>query len=53
MLYVFVSDSADDAAINVRDRETGVPITFSLSAQHAALALIGKKEKAVVAKYGY
>lgn len=53
MLYVFVSDSADNATIDVRDRETGVPISFSLSAEDAAIAVIGKKEKKIVARYGF
>ncbi|HKT87301.1 MAG TPA: hypothetical protein VJQ59_02610 [Candidatus Sulfotelmatobacter sp.] len=53
MLYVFVSDSADDAAIKVRDRETGVPISFTLPSQHAALAVIGKEAKKIVARYGF
>ncbi|MFZ0734221.1 MAG: hypothetical protein WAM79_18015 [Candidatus Sulfotelmatobacter sp.] len=53
LLYVFVSDSADNAAINIRDRETGVPLSFSLPAQHAAIAVIGKKEKKIVARYGF
>lgn len=52
-LYVLISDSADDAAINIRDHETEVPITFTLPSQHAALALIGKKEKKIVARYGF
>ena len=53
MLYVLISDSADDAAINIRDQATGVPLTFSLPTQHAAIAVIGRKEKKVIAKYGF
>ena len=53
VLYVFVSDSAHDAAINLRDQATGVPLAFSLPAEHAAIAVIGKKEKKIVAKYGF
>jgi len=53
VLYVFVSDSADDATINMRDRETGVPISFTLPSQHAAIAVIGKKGKKILAKYGF
>jgi hypothetical protein len=30
-----------------------VRITLNLHAEHAALALVGKKEKAVIAKYGF
>jgi hypothetical protein len=53
VLYIMVSDLAEDSAIDVRDRATGVHLTLKLPAQHAALALIGKKEKAVIAKYGF
>jgi len=53
MLYVLISDSADDAAINLRDQATGAQLAFSLPSQHAALAVISKKEKKVVARYGF
>ena len=53
VLYVLVSDSANDANISLRDQTTGVPIAFSLPAEHAAIAVIGKKEKKIVAKYGF
>jgi hypothetical protein len=53
VMYVFVSDSDKDVSVNIRDQATGVPIVFPLQAQHAALAVIGKKEKKVVAKYGF
>jgi hypothetical protein len=53
ILYIFTSDTAGDATIDVRDKETGVSLKFTLPAEHAALALIGKKEKAVIAKYGF
>lgn len=52
-LYVFVSDSDRDAAINIRDQGTGVALEFQLHAQHAAIAVIGKKEHKVVAQYGF
>jgi hypothetical protein len=53
VLYVFVSDSANDAQINLRDQLTGVELAFSLRAEHAAIAVIGRKEKKLVAKYGF
>ncbi len=53
VLYVFVSDSANETPIALRDQTTGVPLTFTLPAEHAALALIGKKEKKILAKYGF
>ena len=53
VLYVFISDSAHDSAISLRDQTTGAQIAFSLPAEHAAIAVIGKKEKKIVAKYGF
>jgi len=53
VLYIFVSDYASDSQIDVRDKSTGTRMTFTLPAEHAALALIGKKEKSVIAKYGF
>jgi len=53
VLYVLVSDSANDTSISLRDQATGVPIAFSLPAEHAAIAVIGKKEKKIVARYGF
>ena len=53
VLYVLVSDSANDATISLRDQATGVPLALSLPSEHAAIALIGKKEKRVTAKYGF
>jgi hypothetical protein len=53
VLFVLVSDSATDSSIDLHDQSTGVQIKFKLSGEHAALALIGKKEKAVIARYGF
>jgi hypothetical protein len=53
VLYIFVSDSADDAAIRLRDQATGVAIAFTLPAEHAAIAIVDRKEKRIVAKYGF
>jgi hypothetical protein len=53
VLYVIVSDSASDAAISLRDQATGTSITVSLPAEHAAIAVVGKKERRVVARYGF
>jgi hypothetical protein len=53
VLYVLVSDSANEANISLRDQATGVPLAFALPAEHAAIAVIGKKEKKVIAKYGF
>ena len=53
MLYVVLSDSADNGTVDVQDRATGVSLKFALPSQHAAIAVIGKKEKRVLAKYGF
>jgi hypothetical protein len=53
ILYVLISDSANDAAIKLRDESTGVPVEFTLPAEHAAIAVIGKKEKKIVARFGF
>jgi hypothetical protein len=53
VLFVMVSDSADDAQIHLRDRVTGATLSLPLRAQHAALALIGKRDKSIIARYGY
>jgi len=53
VLYVMISDSATVTPINLRDQTTGGPLAFNLPAEHSAIAVIGKKEKMVVAKYGF
>jgi hypothetical protein len=53
VLYILVSDSAQGSNIDLRDEATDVRVSLNLPAEHAALALVGKKEKAVIAKYGF
>jgi hypothetical protein len=53
VLYILESETADDVAIDLRDALTGARLTLKLPAQHAALALIGKQGKGVLAKYGF
>jgi Beta-galactosidase len=53
VLYVIVSDAAEDTKIDLRDKATGGRLSLTLPSQHAALAVIGKQEKSVVAKYGF
>jgi hypothetical protein len=53
VVYVFLSDSDASAAINLRDHATTGQIAFTLPAEHAAIAVIGKKEKKIIAKYGF
>jgi hypothetical protein len=51
VLYVIVSDNADDVKVDLRDKSTGVRVTLNLPQEHAALVLIGKKEKTVIGSY--
>lgn len=51
--YVMVSEAAEDSKIDLRDKLTGVRLTLQLPAQRAAIAIIGKREKQVVGKYGF
>ena len=53
LLYVLESENVSDAAIDLRDAVSSARLTLKLPAQHAALALIGKKEKAIIARYGF
>jgi hypothetical protein len=53
VLYVLESESDVDAQVKLHDPSTNVDLQLSLPAQHAALALIGKKEKTILAKYGF
>src|SRR2546427_235707 len=53
VLYILESEEADDTLVDLRDGLTGARLTLKLPAQHAALALIAKQEKSVIAKYGF
>ena len=53
ILYILESENADDTAIDIRDALTAARLMLKLPAQHAAIALIGKKERNVIAKYGF
>ncbi|HMK22636.1 MAG TPA: hypothetical protein VK466_09895 [Terriglobales bacterium] len=53
VLYVMTSESAEDAKVDIRDKTTGARLRLNLAGQHAAMALVGKREKTVVAKYGF
>ena len=53
VLYIMTSDNDVDSRIDLRDKATGVRLTIPLQSQRAALALIGRREKKVIAKYGF
>jgi len=50
---MMASEDANTTSIDLRDNLTGARLTLELPAEHAALALIGKREKTVIAKYGF
>ena len=53
VLYVFTSENAAPVQVALRDKLTGVQMSFVLQPQRAALALISKDKRAVVSKYGF
>jgi aryl-phospho-beta-D-glucosidase BglC (GH1 family) len=53
ILYLFMSESGRDEAIDVRDKLSGAEIKFTLPEQRAALLLLNKKDGRVLAQYGY
>jgi hypothetical protein len=53
LLYILESESTDDTQIDLRDNVTGVRLALKLLSQRAAMALIGKREKGIIAKYGF
>lgn len=53
VLYLFASEDASDAKINLLDKRTGARIRFTLASQHAAVAVVSLKEKTVVARYNF
>jgi hypothetical protein len=52
-LYIFESEIDRDISIDTVDPESGGHINLKLAAQRAALAVIDKKSKQIVAKYGF
>jgi hypothetical protein len=53
ILYVMISDDADSAKIDLRDKLTGARLTLQLAGQRAAIAVIDKSKKSIIAKYGF
>ena len=53
VLFVFESEFSQDQEINIRDEVTGTELKFKLPSERAALALISKKTKQIVAQYGF
>lgn len=53
VFYMMVSESAQDAQIDLRDSTTGAQLKLRLPAQRAAMAVISRDKKELVAKYGF
>jgi hypothetical protein len=53
LLYVFESEFDHDTSFKLTDEATSAELSLRLPAQHAALAVIDKHTKKVVAKYGF
>jgi hypothetical protein len=53
VLYIMVSDAAEDAKVDLRDKLTGTRLTFQLGSQRAAIAVIGKQSRRVESKLGF
>jgi hypothetical protein len=53
VLYIMSSETADDVRLDLRDTVTGVRLSMQLPSQRAALALVGKRTRAIIAKYGF
>jgi hypothetical protein len=51
--YIFESESNQDAEISLKNESTGMKIDLHLPSQRAALAVVDKKTKKIVAKYGF
>ena len=53
VLYLFVSESARDEDIAVKDRRTGAEIRFRLPSQRSRLVLLRKRDSKVISRYGF
>jgi hypothetical protein len=53
VMYVMVSDDAADTELNIKDKLTGTRLKLTLKSQHAAMAIISKRDGSIIAKYGF
>jgi hypothetical protein len=53
VLYIVEAEYDEDTQLDLRDAITGARLTLKLPALHAAMALIDKHQKSVVAQYGF
>lgn len=53
VLYAFISESAQDQAIDVTDKTTGARISFTIPSQRSRLVLLNRKTGKEIARYGF
>jgi hypothetical protein len=53
VLYIMASESAEDTQIDLRDKTTGASLKLKLAGQRAAMAVVSRKSRGVVARYGF
>jgi len=53
VLYIFESERNEDTEIDLQDSTSGVDLKFQLKSEHAALVVVEKRSKQIVAKYGF
>lgn len=52
ILFVLESEFGEDTKLRITDAATAAEFSLHLPSQHAALAIIDKQTKQIVAKYG-
>lgn len=53
IMYIALSDSADNIPIDLIDAATKAHLVFSLASQHAAIAIIDSNTNSLAAQYGF
>ncbi len=53
VMYIFESEDAADAKINIKDKLTGARLIFDVPSQRSVLVVLRKNDGALLTKYGY
>jgi hypothetical protein len=53
VLYLFVSESSQDQAVDITDRASGAHLAFTMPAQRSRLVLLNRKTGKEIARYGF
>jgi hypothetical protein len=53
VLYILESETVNNTQVDLRVALTGARLMLKLPAQHAAIALLGKRENGIIAKYEF